>query len=75
MSPTHTRRYLFGPDDQTRSEFEAELLTITSEAWTRASHALVAGTPADLDRAGVYLRVLQVVEDAITEAQHDTNGV
>ena len=70
MTATRPRRtFVVGGDAQARSEFEVELLTVAVEAWQRASEAAVAGSPDDLLRAGVYLRVVQVVEESLREAR------
>ena len=62
------RTFVVGGDEQARSEFEVELLALASEAWARASAGVVSGGSDDMLRAGLYLRVLQVVEDSIREA-------
>jgi tRNA(Ile)-lysidine synthase TilS/MesJ len=57
-----SRRWLFGPDDATRTEFGDELLALAKEAYDRAEEALIRAARDDgpdgvlaLMRGEVYL--------------------
>ena len=69
MSVRPRRTFIVAPDEQTRSEFELELLEVSALAWARASSAVVAGSAEDILRAGIYLRVIQAIEDSMREAR------